>query len=155
MSKLNKLIQEYGIKPSNSCSSLSSYRPITAPVGTDYSHLFSFEEIVGGGCPALTDLWEGQSFDHSQRVMLLSLAINTFDGVKALSSRWPSKRTEYHVNHAIGSSYKPWTCRRIQQDGVCLESIHPIFDDCCFVKKGESEPSPIRSGRVQGRDHEC
>ncbi|MCO4795420.1 MAG: hypothetical protein KC493_16995 [Bacteriovoracaceae bacterium] len=110
---------------------------------------FSFKKSVEG-CGALNDLWNKETLNHTERLVLLSIACNTFDGPEMLLERWPSSKTKYHINYAIQNKTKPRSCENLQKESICETYFHPLYDDHCFDAYSNSKPSPIRLGRCRG-----
>jgi hypothetical protein len=107
-----------------------------------------FMEIISG-CTALKRLWNSDHIGHEERVILMSLALNTNNGQAILQGRWNSDKTEYHLQNAMKKNMRPCTCKTIQSYGVCRKGYDPLLGDHCFKKYKNSqnqliEPSPIR-----------
>lgn len=101
------------------------------------------KNIINGGCPALKRSWNQDSTPHNERVALMSFAIRTKDGEKLLHDRWPSEITNYQIDNAKKNNLLPWSCRLLQNEGICKKG-DPLFGDKCFKEKNGHEPSPIR-----------
>lgn len=103
----------------------------------DYKRLGPYERpkdgdlaLVINGCPAMKRLWEGptQEMSHEARVALLSWAIQTKNGVDMLRERWNySQKAEEQIQYAIETNQKPWTCRGLQEHGICVKGKDPKF----------------------------
>jgi len=101
-----------------------------------------FSQIISG-CAAIRASWEKDEKgnykipvpSHMSRVAVLSWAMRTENGLESIRERWPSERAEKEIQYAVDSSQHPWTCKAMQEHGLCLIGKHPIKGDKCFNKK--------------------
>lgn len=97
-------------------------------------------ELVVNACPALKEVWnDGKNASNDSRYGILSMAINTKNGVEALRKHWPSDKTDYHINYAQNRNYRPWSCVKLQEMGVCVKGRHP---------KMASDKAPVLDGEM-------
>ena len=101
------------------------------------------KNVINGGCPALKRVWDKENVPHRERVAIMSMAIRTSDGESLLFNRWPSDKTIYQIENAKKNNLLPWSCRKLQEEGVCLKG-DPLFGDRCFLSRNGHEPSPMR-----------
>jgi hypothetical protein len=106
-----------------------------------------FWNIVNN-CPALAQFWKKDAggaweFDksanehgvpHMARVASLSFAVATTNGSDVVQERWNSPRTKKELKYALTSGQHPWTCRKMQEHGLCRIDIHPRHGDRCLKK---------------------
>lgn len=84
--------------------------------------------LIITGCPAMKRLWEGPSKDmsHEARVALLSWAVQTQNGLDMLREKWNySDSAEDQIQYAIETYQQPWTCRALQEHGICIKGKDP------------------------------
>ncbi len=108
---------------------------------------------VVSSCPSLKQFWEKDSdgvyrFDktanengvpHMARVASLSVAVSTQNGADIIRERWPGSRTEKEIKYALDSGQRPWTCKALQDHGICKIGIHPRKQDHCLKKMPPAE----------------
>ena len=129
---------------------------------------------VINNCPALKQFWERDANgvyrvpndapgDHFHRTASIAMAVSTTNGVEAVRSRWGDV-VEKEIQYAIDTNQHPWSCKAMQDQGICRIGVHPVKNDHCIKKvpPGEyingqyrvnpdglpesewKEPSPIR-----------
>lgn len=99
------------------------------------------------GCPSLQEYWAKDTSGtytwdtsnpnglfHSARVASMMIGMSTTNGIEVLKQRWPSDKTDYHINHALTTGYTPVTCRWMQDNGVCRVNKHPKCGTHCMKK---------------------
>jgi hypothetical protein len=108
-----------------------------------------FNKIISGGCLALTQEWKRDHIAHYSRVAFLALGVNCENGEEAIFRKWPTLVTREYIEYAKGRGEKPWSCKRLQEEGICLKGKHPLYGDYCFRDKRAddghlSKASPYR-----------
>lgn len=133
----------------------------------------SMEKMIEG-CAAFRRLREkmdkGQSPSHDEGFGLLHCGMQMQDGFKYFEDGkvpgWcATEKDRRQLLQSIEKGYKPWTCVKLQEKGVCIpgtkcfekrpprETIHGqelIRDD--LPESEWPEPSPVRYGRGDGDD---
>ena len=116
------------------------YKPSSPPSG-------DFLKVVSM-CPAMKQFWEQDEngmykFDkvannhgvpHMARVASLSFARATTNGYEAIRGRWKSTKTEEAIKYADSSTQHPWTCKAMQDHGLCRVGMHPTKGDHCLKR---------------------
>lgn len=118
-----------------SASANSQNQPLSSPSG-------DFWKIIEG-CAAIRASWEKDDKgnykipipSHMSRVAVLSWALRTENGLQAIRERWPSERAEKEIQYAVETQQRPWTCKAMQEHGICLIGKHPVKGDRCFNKR--------------------
>lgn len=153
----------------NSAIANHNVRIIEAPVGRSSSSARSRLESNGEkktrttprgdfwkvvlACPSLKQFWEKDEdgiykFDktanengvpHMARVASLSIAVATENGVEVVRERWPGDRTEKEIRYAQETEQRPWTCKAMQDHGICKIGVHPKKHDHCLKKMPPAE----------------
>ena len=104
-------------------------------------------------CPSLKQFWEKDQdgtykFDktanengvpHMARVASLSIAVTTENGVEIVRDRWPGDRTDKEIRYAEETGQRPWTCKAMQDHGICRIGLHPRKHDHCLKKMPPAE----------------
>lgn len=131
-------------------------------------------EKVMEGCAALRAVREkalrGDKLGHHEGFGLFHLAIHTVDGKDWFTKNvkgWGDNPADIRqLEQSIDKNYLPWTCKKLQEYGVCMPGTQ------CFEKKPPKEivdgmevtrddlakdlwpePSPIRYAYGKGEDH--
>lgn len=118
-----------------------------------------FWRIVAS-CPALRQFWEKDKdgtylfektasengVPHNARVASLAFAVSTENGIDIIKDRWRGPRTEKEIEYALKSKQHPWTCKAMQDNGLCRIGIHPVKTDHCIKK---IPPGEIRNGQYR------
>ena len=102
-----------------------------------------FMNVVGGACKALTRRWNSSHCNHVERVALLSIAIRCEDGLEEVRKKWPSEMTEYQIRYALENELNPYTCEKLQSEGICCE-CDPIYAGRCLLPRSSMLVSPVR-----------
>lgn len=132
----------------------------------------SIEKVLEG-CAAFRRLKEkvtaGVVLGHSEGFALYHMCMHTLDGIdwfKANVKGWGESGGDLRqLEHSIDKSYLPWTCKKLQESGICIPGTQ------CFEKKPPREivdglevyrddlprdkwpePSPIRYAHGKGED---
>ena len=135
----------------------------------------SFHKVIEG-CKALKQITEdcisGKPLGHWTGFGLLHIAINTKDGYPWFMehSGWGKTQQEMNqIKQSLAKSYSPWTCKKLQEHGVCtpgtkcLEKRPPqgVYRDGELVDGSDTppeqwpDPSPIRFGLGKGEAYLC
>jgi hypothetical protein len=105
---------------------------------------------VVNNCPALKQFWEKDEAgaykippdakgDHAHRTASIAFAIATENGLDAIRDRWGTERVEKEITYALQSVQHPYTCRALQESGVCRVGMHPVKKDHCIRKTAPGE----------------
>lgn len=132
----------------------------------------SYEKVVEG-CKALRMVYEkaanGEIPGHQEGFAAYHLAMSTADGLeyfrKNMTGWGQTEKDLRQLEHSLAKDYAPWTCRKMQEHGVCVPGTK------CFDRKppislveGQyvvmsdvppdqwPEPSPIRYAFGKGED---
>jgi len=93
---------------------------------------------VVNGCPAMKKQWDlpPQQMNHQARVAVLSWALYNKNGIDVVREKFGSTpQTEMQIEYAKDTCQKAWTCRALQEHGVCIKNTHPQFEGThCFKK---------------------
>lgn len=101
-------------------------------------------------CPALKQFWDKDSEgnykispnavgDHFHRTASIAFAIATENGLEAVRDRWNSENIEKEINYALETKQRPWTCKAMQENGLCRIGVHPTKKDHCIKKTPPGE----------------
>jgi len=85
--------------------------------------------LVIQGCPAMVRLWEGNAKDmsHEARVALLSWALQTKNGLDLVREKFNHHpAAEEQIAYAIDTQQSPWSCKAIQDFGICVKGRDPL-----------------------------
>jgi len=133
----------------------------------------SIEKVLEG-CAAFRKLRDralkGEVLKHNEGFALYHMCMHTLDGLEWFGRNvkgWgDSDKDMQQLRHSIDKSYLPWTCRKLQENGICSKGTQ------CFQKKPPREivdgievyrddlpqdkwpePSPIRYAHGKGEDY--
>lgn len=133
----------------------------------------SIEKVLEG-CAAMRRVREkarkGETLGHSEGFSLFHLCMHTRDGRDWFAKNipgWGENDSDMkQLEHSIDHNYMPWTCKKLQEQGVCVPGTQ------CFEKKPPREtmdgmevvrndlpkdqwpePSPIRYAYGKGEDY--
>lgn len=132
----------------------------------------SFEKVIEG-CAAIRKVFEkaakGETIGHQEGFGSFHLAMHCCDGMEIFKSRipgWGSNERDMHqLEHSIDKNYAPWTCKKLQENGVCpagkkcfekrpplalVEGHYVVMTD--VPEEQWAEPSPLRYGFGKGED---
>lgn len=124
------------------------------------------------GCAALRRVKQkclrGDALSHHEGFALFHVAMNTADGLDWFQrySGWgKTEQDQRQLEQSIRANYSPWTCRKMQENGVCntgtkcFDKKPPIqiIDGEVTIRKDVPEnewpePSPIRYAFGRGED---
>jgi hypothetical protein len=123
--------------------------PYVAPTDGDLNRVVQ-------GCNAMKRMWEGNQAEmpHHGHVAILSWALQTSNGLGVIRERWNnSPQCEQQIRYAIETCQQPWTCKAMQEHGLCLKGKDPRFaseegkpTDACFKK---SPPKEMVNGKLE------
>lgn len=111
----------------------------------------SIEKVVEG-CAALRRVREkcdkGEAPGHQEGFALYHMAMRTSDGLDWFQKSvpgWGTDETQMkQLEHSLKKDYSPWTCRKMQDDGVCVRGTQ------CFKRKPPMEM--VEGQMVERRD---
>lgn len=157
-------IGKYGSTPNGgSVSSGKWQRPVTGSIDKLINGCVAFKKLV-------KNLKKGHVPSHAEGFALFHTgAMGTRDGLEWFNDRatgWGETETQRRqLEHSLKKGYNPWTCRKMQENGVCVPGTK------CFNKRppvekidGQEvinrdapeskwlEPSPIRYAYAAGND---
>jgi hypothetical protein len=148
LEQLEKVIAEQKIEVLN--VPVSRSRRAAANAGTDKENREpipprgDFWKVVER-CPALKQFWEKDEAgrykigpdakgDHNHRTASIAFAAATENGLEIVRDRWKSISIEAEIDYALESTQHPWTCKAMQESGLCRIGTHPVKRDHCMKK---------------------
>ena len=95
-------------------------------------------------CPAMAHFWEKNADgtykvppdakgDHAQRTASIAFAIATENGTQAIVDRWGEK-VQGEIDYALATAQHPYTCKAMQNHGICRVGVHPLLGDHCMKR---------------------
>jgi len=132
----------------------------------------SYEKVIEG-CSAVRKVYDkaaaGTTPSHNEGFSAYHLAMSTADGLEIFRSRmtgWGTTDKDLQqLEHSIGKEYAPWTCKKMQENGVCVPGTKcfdrkPPIDliEGRYVVRTDvpedqwPDPSPIRYAFSKGDD---
>lgn len=132
----------------------------------------SYEKVIEG-CAAIRKVYDkassGITPGHNEGFAAYHLAMSTADGLEIFKARmtgWGTTDKDIQqLEHSIGKDYSPWTCKKLQEAGVCVPGTKcfdrkPPIDliEGRYVVRTDvpedqwPEPSPIRFAFGKGDD---
>lgn len=131
-------------------------------------------EKVMEGCAAFRRVrdkaLEGQKLSHDEGFSLYHMSMHAMDGLdwfdKNVKDWGGTDSDKRQLEHSIDHNYSPWTCKKLQERGVCslgtqcfekrppkeiVDGMEVIRDD--LPKEKWPEPSPIRYAHGRGEDY--
>lgn len=94
------------------------------------------------GCPAMQRHWAKdekggyvqETIDHNAYHASMGFATCTTNGVVEVTKRWPDKNTWYQMKYNESHDYRPYSCKKMQECGVCIKGKDPKHGDHCMAK---------------------
>ena len=133
----------------------------------------SIEKVLEG-CAAYRKIRDkavaGETLKHFEGFSLYHFCMHTIDGIdwfnKSVKGWGENERDIRQLEHSINQNYSPWTCKALQDQGICrpgtqcfekkppketVDGMEVLRDD--LPKDKWPEPSPIRYAHGKGEDY--